>query len=143
MKRLRLSEGDLDRLQDDDGSLAEESAAHGYSDFERDFTDADSHDLVTAGGGWVEVKSTFARLENGNKGRFRLWESQHSGLVEKDRDSTAWYVFVLWEPGKEKGRMERHRPAEVGEWVRDRGGWNESGHESMGKQHKLPWEVVY
>jgi hypothetical protein len=143
MKRLSLSRGDLRRLSDDDGSLAEESAAAAYSSFNRDFRDADSHDLVTDGDGWVEVKSTFRRLESGAKGRFRLWESQHSDLVEKDNNGTAWYVFVLWNPDEQRGRMVREKPAEVGTKVRGRGGWNQSGHESMGKQHKLPWEVIF
>lgn len=143
MKRIDLSRGDLRRLSNDDGSLAEEFAASAYSGFERDFKDADTHDLVTGSDGWVEVKSTFRELENGAAGRFRLWENQHSKLTAKDRRGTAWYVFVLWDPDAGRGHLVRKNPADVGAILRGRGGWNRSGHASMGKQHKLPWSSLF
>jgi hypothetical protein len=143
MKTYNLSRGDMRRLQNDDGSLAEETAAAAYSAFERDFKDADTHDLVTSGDGWVEVKSAFRELENGNRGRFRLWESQHSALVRKDRRGTAWYVFVLWDVDNGTGYLTRQKPADIGRTLRGRGGWNRSGHASMGKQHKLPWALLF
>jgi len=143
MKTYNLSRGDMRRLQNDDGSLAEETAATAYSSFERDFQDADTHDLVTAGDGWVEVKSTFRRLESGAKGRFRLFENQHEPLVAKDRRDTAYYVFVLYDTDNGRAMLSRQKPADIGRTIRGRGGWNRSGHNSMGLQHKLPYETIF
>jgi hypothetical protein len=146
MKRYRLSRGEARRLQNDDGSLAEELAADEYAGFQRDFQDADWYDLTTTGGGYVECKSTFTRLESGAKGRFRLWKTQHEQLVEHDRDdgASAWYCFVLWNvDGRDiVARFVRKKPAEIGRSIGARGGWNESGH-TMGPQYKLPYAAVF
>lgn len=142
MKRRRLSRQDRARLNRDDGSLAEELVVEEYQAFTSDFTDADTHDLVTDSDGWVEVKSTFVELSNGAAGRFRLWKEQHEGLVRKDQDGTAWYVFVLYDPADGEARMTRRKPAAIGRSIGARGGWNRSGHPS-GKQYKLPWEAVF
>lgn len=144
MKRYTLSRGDRRRLQDDDGSLAEEIVAGEYDGFSRDFQDADWYDLVTDGGGYVEVKSTATRLSGGQKGRFRLWETQHERLVEHDRDGSAWYVFCLFDVGGREvtARMARRAPAEIGRSIGARGGFNRSGHQ-MGPQYKLPYAAVF
>jgi len=38
--------------------------------------------------------------------------------------------------------MKEQIPANIGNRIGARGGWNESGHD-MGKQHKLPYEAIF
>lgn len=55
----------------------------------------------------------------------------------------AWYAFVLLDLDDGVIRIQRRRPSTVTKIVNDRGGWNRSGHESKGKQHKLPFSEVF
>lgn len=92
-----------------------------------------------------EVKSTSSTVGDkyAGDGRFRLWESQTRSLIASDAQASAWYVFVLFDEDNGVLRMQRRRPSTVLEVVQERGGWNQSGHESMGRQHKLPWSEVF
>jgi len=148
MKRRYLSDGEKRRLQrGDGGDVAEELVAAEYDAFSRDFQDHPVYDLTGEGDDTVaQVKSTFEEIGDAYPapGRFRVWKNQHEELLERDRDGTAWYVFVLYAPdgGRDVlARMVRLAPATVGRRIGARGGWNESGHE-MGPQYKLPQEVV-
>jgi hypothetical protein len=64
--------------------------------------------------------------------RFRVWADQHRSLTAAEGQNAAWYVFVT-----ESGHR-RMRPSTVTAIIRERGGWNESGHERGSKQHKIP-----
>ncbi|RNJ25466.1 hypothetical protein Nmn1133_01340 [Halosegnis longus] len=147
MKRIYLSKGERRRLQrGEGGEVAEELVAHEYTDLSRDFRDHPTWDLNGASDDTVgQVKSTFEKIGESYPapGRFRVWKQQHESLLRKDRDDTAWYVFVLFAPdGRDVlARMVRLKPATVGRRIGARGGWNDSGHE-MGPQYKLPQEVV-
>lgn len=92
-----------------------------------------------------QVKSTSTQI--GDKypgsGRFRVFEGQTRSLIASDGQATAWYSFVLMDEGAGVLRVRRARPSTVNRWVQDRGGWNNSGHQSMGRQHKLPHSVVF
>jgi len=91
-----------------------------------------------------QVKSTSTTV--GEKypgdGRFRLWESQTESLARSDGQAVAWYTFVLLDESAGLLRLRRAKPSTVAGWVESRGGWNQSGH-PMGRQHKLPWSVVF
>jgi hypothetical protein len=93
----------------------------------------------------TEVKSTSTTV--GEKypgdGRFRLWEGQTRSLLSSDARGVAWYAFVLLDEDAGVLRIRRAEPSTVSGWVADRGGWNQSGHESQGRQHKLPYGVVF
>jgi hypothetical protein len=39
--------------------------------------------------------------------------------------------------------MQRRQPSTVLRLVNERGGWHRSGHGEMGRQHKLPIDVVF
>lgn len=92
-----------------------------------------------------EVKSTATSI--GQKypgdGRFRVWESQTRSLIASDANAVAWYAFVLLDENVGAIRIQRMKPSTVNSIVQERGGWNNSGHESMGKQHKIPWRRVF
>jgi hypothetical protein len=125
--------------------VAEEVAAemYGYETVpgDPDFFDVRHPERVTK----AEVKSTQTSI--GEKypaeGRFRVWEGQTRSLVASDARATAWYIFVLFDESAGMLRLRRMRPSTVSRIVDERGGWNESGHESMGRQHKIPIIEVF
>jgi len=86
-------------------------------------------------GAYYEVKSAQAGR------RFRLWRDQHRSLQGFDSQSTAWYAFVV--KTSRKRDIKRMKPQTVGRLVRDRGGWNSSGHSRDALQHKLPVNEVF
>jgi hypothetical protein len=142
MKRYRLTDGEMKRLQNDSGELAEEIAEGEYTGYGR-FHDSGPFDLAKESGAVAEVKSTATTLSNGAAGRFRLWKDQHEKLVRKDRNGSARYIFVLFDVSSRPvtARMVTREPAHIGNVIAGRGGWNQSGHQS-GKQHKLPFDTV-
>lgn len=144
MKQRQLSRNELDRLQrSGTGALAEEIAADLYADYST-FRDAGEFDLATEAGGIGETKSTLSELANGNKGRFRLFKPQHEALVRKDRSGSAFYVFLLFDISRKQpvAKVVRRNPADIGNVIAGRGGFNQSGHDS-GRQHKLPISSVF
>lgn len=91
----------------------------------------------------VKSTSTTVGQRYPGDGRFRLWESQTRSLIASDAQATAWYSFVLMDESAGVLRVRRARPSTVLSWVNDRAGWNKSGHDSQGRQHKLPHSVVF
>lgn len=141
MKRHTLSRSEMRNYQQDPGRTAERIVEGAYANLSRfgveDF-DLNSDERV------AEAKSTQTELSNGNAGRFRLWKEQHEKLLRADREGTARYVFVLVDVSGRplRARMVQKVPADVGNQIGARGGWNASGH-SKGRQHKLPIEAVF
>lgn len=142
-----LSRNQQERLQRSKsfGDVAEEIVAEEY-DLEGLSLDAEWWDLRhPSRPAKYEVKSTSTTV--GEKypgdGRFRVWESQTRSLLSSDARGVAWYVFVLMDEEAGVLRMRKAKPSTVSRWVRERGGWNKSGHESMGRQHKIPRWVVF
>lgn len=74
------------------------------------------YDGVGPSGTKYEVKSTNGR-------GFRVWRDQHRSLTSAP---SAWYVFVY------DGRIVKRRPSTVTRYVRDAGGWVDSGHDRLG-----------
>jgi hypothetical protein len=74
------------------------------------------YDGVGPTGTKYEVKSTNGR-------GFRVWRDQHRSLTSA---ASAWYVFVY------DGRIVKRRPSTVTRYVRDAGGWVDSGHDRLG-----------
>lgn len=91
-----------------------------------------------------EVKSTSRRIgdEYPADGRFRLWRAQLRSLIASDAGATAWVAFVLFDEDVGHATIQRRRPSTVWDVVDARGGWNESGHDDWGRQHKLPYDEV-
>jgi len=142
MKRYTLSRSERERdLRDDPGQLAERIAEGEYDGFSR--FRAEDFDLARESGAVAEVKSTAKRLSSGSKGRFRLFKPQHERLVRQDRDGSARYIFVLFDTSTRNvtARLVSRQPADIGNTIGARGGWNQSGH-SAGQQHKLPIDAV-
>lgn len=143
MKTVRLSRGQRRDLQGDTGEVAESIAAdkYGYNQFiTSDYFDAKREDT----GAIIEVKSCLSELASGQKGRFRVFEGQHKKLVRADRDGSAYYVFVLFDvSGQPTAKLIRKNPATVGRLVGARGGFYASGHNSKGKQHKIPISALF
>jgi hypothetical protein len=140
-----LSRGQQRRLQREASfaDVAEEIVAEEYG-LDGLGLDPDWWDLRTESGTKYQVKSTSTEIgeKYPGSGRFRVWQGQHRSLVASDAVGTAWYAFVLLDEDRGVLRIQRRRPSTVGRIVRERGGWNRSGHESQGRQHKLPWETV-
>jgi len=92
-----------------------------------------------------EVKSTATEIgeKYPGEGRFRIWEDQTQSLIASDANAVAWYAFVLLDENDGEIRIRRMKPSTVNGIIEERGGWNRSGHESMGKQHKIPWRDIY
>lgn len=84
-------------------------------------------------GAVYEVKSAQRDRE------FRLWEDQHRSLRASDNaGNTAYYAFVT-----DDGSTYRVRRVHtVSDVIRDRGGWNKSGHRRDARQLKIPVEVL-
>jgi hypothetical protein len=138
-----LSRGDRRKLQRQPSfdQLAERLVAREFG-LGLDDSDVEWYDLASDTGTKYEVKSTSREIRSG-PGRFRLFEGQTRSLLASDARGTAWYVFVLFDGEAGVLRMQRRRPSTVASTVRDRGGWNRSGHDSQGRQHKLPWSEVF
>lgn len=141
-----LSRGRQERLQRSKsfGDVAEELVGEWYDvDLARG---AEWFDLEHQGSGAkYQVKSTPSTIGGSypGAGRFRLWESQHRSLTASEGQGTAWYCFVLLHEGEGELWFRRMFPSTVTRRVRERGGWNRSGHKSYERQHKLPWTVVF
>jgi len=91
-----------------------------------------------------EVKSTSVRIGDDYPadGRFRLWRAQLRSLLSSDAQGTAWVAFVLFDEDAGVAHIQRRRPSTVWRIVRERGGWNDSGHDRYDEQHKLPFDAV-
>ena len=142
-----LSRHQQDRLQRRKafGELAEELVAEEYGithapDEERWY---DCRNENT--GAKTEVKSTSSTV--GDKypgtGRFRVWRAQHRSLVASDAAGVAWYAFVLLDEEDGVIRIRRAKPSTVTQWVRDRDGWNDAGHQTYSHQQKIPHTEVF
>lgn len=141
-----LSRGQQEKLQRSAAfdELAEELVAEEYG-LRGLSRDADWWDVRhPTSGAKFEVKSTSTSIGDRFEadGRFRVWKGQTRSLIASDAQGTAWYAFVLLDERDGVIRIQRRRPSTVQAIVDERGGWNESGHESMGPQHKLPIDEV-
>lgn len=138
----RLPRNQQQRVQGDAfDSLAEELVAEEYGVSE--FNDAEWYDCLDRDSGVkYEVKSTSTEIRSG-PGRFRLWKQQHRSMTTSEgQQSTAWYAFVLLDLEEGSIKIQRRKPSTVTRILNERGGWNQSGHESKGKQHKMPISAV-
>jgi len=144
-----LSRGQQEKLQRSAAfdELAEEIVAEAYDldglALDPDWWDLHAPDRDTK----HQVKSTSSTIGESypGDGRFRVWDGQTRSLINSDSSPghTAWYTFVLFDEDAGVFRIRRAKPSTVNRWVQERGGWNESGHDSMGRQYKLPNEVVF
>jgi hypothetical protein len=147
MKIHPISDSDIRKRFDDPGSVTEEAAAFEYG-YDR-FVDSDYYDARRDSGSVIEVKSTLPRIATAEDdsypaaGRFRLWKGQHEKLVRHDRRESAFYVFGVVDRGAAEIRMVRRDPADVGRTIGARGGWYTSGHDSQGRQYKLPIDAIF
>ena len=93
----------------------------------------------------TEVKSTIAEIGDAHEaaGRFRLRLDQLRSLLSSDAAGVAWIVFVLFDYDAGVVKLRRVKPSTVSAMVRDRGGWNDAGHQEFDKQHKLPIGEVF
>lgn len=141
MKRTRLTRKQSARLARNQSELAETLAAEAYG---FDTFGASNFDGVRDSGMVFEVKSTVTEYDNGARGRFRLFEDQHTELTRRDRTGAARYVFVLFDVSKRRPEalMVMKQPAKIGSRIGARGGWNQSGHPA-GRQNKLPYSVLF
>jgi hypothetical protein len=143
-----LSRGQQDKLQRGDAAfdeLAEEIVAEEYG-LEGESLDPEWWDLrhpsrTTK----YQVKSTQSTIgeDYPAAGRFRVWETQTRSLIASDAQATAWYAFVLFDDSNGSLRIRRMRPSTVNDLVQNLGGWGPSGHQSQGRQHKLPIGEVF
>lgn len=142
MKRVPAREIDNGQYQRDPGEYAENLVEYEYSGYLQSL--AENFDLANRNGSVLECKSAQSVLENGEDGRFRLFKSQHTRLVRKDRNGSAFYVFVLFDTSSRQisAKMKRMNPADVGRSIAARGGFYNAGHVA-GKEYKLPIEAVF
>ena len=143
MKRVPAREVDNSRYQSDPGKYAENLVEFEYEGYLRSL--ADNFDLANRNGSVLEVKSAQSVVGNsGEKGRFRLFESQHDRLVRRDRNGSAFYVFVVFDTSSRSisAKMKRANPADVGNTIGARGGWYNAGHKS-GKEYKMPIKAIF
>jgi hypothetical protein len=142
MKKVRLDRTESRRYQEDPGATAELLAEQNYQGYSRSL--AENFDLANENGSVLECKSAQSELANGEDGRFRLFKSQHERLTRKDRNGSAFYVFVLFDVEERPitARMKRMNPADIGRSIGSRGGWYNAGHVA-GKEYKLPIEAVF
>ncbi len=133
------------------GDLAEELVAEEYGLSTGSGSQGRYWDAVAPDKDRTEVKSTQTRVGAGQnaseteQGRFRLFRGQIEELVEYDErhDRDAFVAFVMFHEPDGVIYLTRLTPAEVLEIIEDEyGGWDESGHEEMGEQQKLPWDAV-
>jgi hypothetical protein len=138
-KRQRRQYGQGERAD-----VAEQLVAQVYGAAHRpdraDWYDVVDEDASTK----YEVKSTSVRIgdEYPADGRFRLWRAQLRSLIASDATATAWVAFVLFDEDAGTATIQRRRPSTVWAAVRERGGWNDSGHAEWGEQYKLPYDAV-
>lgn len=75
--------------------------------------------------------------------RFRVWEDQQNSLASAHGQNAAWVHFLIV---TDNGNVVDYRRVEaptVTKIVRERGGWNKSGHDRGQRQHKLPEGDVF
>lgn len=140
----------------DEGLFAELLAAEVY-DVRHDNSEAWYDCRNSNTGTKFEVRSTHKRIDNPDhevSGRFRMWEKPHRRLAgaQGAKGQTAYYVFVVFEGESSPSEtsqpvaMRRAKPSTVTRILSDRSddgtAWHRSGHESKGRQHKLPYEEV-
>lgn len=155
VSRRRLSKI-AKRANGDDGEFAERLAAEVF-DVRHDNSEAWYDARHPNTGTKYESKSTHRTIDNPDgevEGRFRLWESAHRRIAASEgaEDQTAYYVFVLFEGDSDPSTsaqpvaMRRMHPSTVTRILRERGdgdtAWSASGHDSKGRQYKLPWSEV-
>jgi len=97
-----------------------------------------------------EVKSTEKRHEiekgsnrqggKGEKGRFRLYESQHRSLVSSDNNNVAWYHFVLLDSNGNINDHRKMKPTSVTQLVEQ---WSKTSHKEINREYKLPYSKVF
>ena len=75
--------------------------------------------------------------------RFRIWQDNHRSLTASDGQGTAWYRFLVVSEGGNVLRETKMKPSTVTKMIRERGGWNRSGHARGSQQHKLPEKDVF
>lgn len=144
MRELSSDQKDMLRAGDT-AELAEELAAEEYDLLHRP-DEAEWYDCRhPRSNAKTETKSTIAEI--GDKypaaGRFRLRLDQLRSLLSSDASGVAWIVFVVFDYDAGVIRLRRAKPSTVSGWVRERGGWNEAGHQEFEKQHKLPITEVF
>ena len=145
LQRNRITTDENDITTQEKAAVLEEVAArvYGYNSTRS----ASWYDARRESGAVIEVKS--AQEKEGSKypaaGRFRLWREQHSKLVSYDRESSAFYVFVVLDESENPpiAELVRKNPADVGRLIAARGGFGPSGHASRGEQYKLPISAVF
>lgn len=120
-------------MSENDGKAAEELAKRKFDLVEANVEWCDLTNPRT--GARYEVKSAQRRHDDGEPGRFRLWEDQHRSLMAAESGGVAaWYVFVT----DDGATYTRRSVTQVGQVVNDRGGWNKSGHARGSRQKKVP-----
>lgn len=145
-----------ERANGDDGLFAELLVAEVFDvrhDNSKAWYDARHPDTGTK----YESRSTHRAIDNPDReatGRFRMWEDAHRRLAgaEGAEGQTAYYVFVLFAGDSDPTQssqpvaMRRMHPSTVTRVLRERSddgtAWHQSGHQSKGRQHKLPWPEV-
>ena len=75
--------------------------------------------------------------------RFRIWEDNHRSLTASDGQNVAWYDFLVVTMDDRVVEGRRMKPSTVTQIVRDRGGWNTSGHARGSRQHKIPVGEIF
>jgi|GEM_PF-2184495 hypothetical protein len=75
--------------------------------------------------------------------RFRIWEDNHRSLTTADGQNAAWYHFLVVTDGGNVIEERRMKATTVTKLVRERGGWNESGHERGSRQLKIPESEIF
>ena len=144
MRFRSLSRGQRRKLEKDAAELAEELAAEQYGVIHRSDREEWYDAVDTDTGAKYEVKSATREIgdEYPARGRFRVRRDQTRSLLSSDARGTAWYVFVLIDDPEGVIRFRRMRPSTVSSIVRERGGWNQAGHEEFEEQMKLPISAV-
>ena len=142
VKRIRLDRTESRRYQEDPGGTAELLAEQEYDPYSRSL--AENFDLATKSGYVGEVKSAQSVYPSGEKGRFRLFKTQHERLLQADRDLFADYFFLVFDVQERPltARLKRMNPADVGYTIGARGGWYNAGHVA-GKEYKMPIEAIF
>jgi len=103
------------------------------------------HHVNQQGEGWYDAVDPFSREKYQIKSakperRFRLWEDQHRSLSASAAQlGAAYYIFMT-----DNRPLLKVKSTKVTEWINERGGWNDAGHEIRdGRQLKIPVQWVY
>lgn len=146
----------VERAGDDEGLFAELLTAEVF-DVRHDNSKAWYDCRHPSTGTKYESRSTHRQIDNPSgevDGRYRMWEDAHRRLAgaEGAEGQTAYYVFVLFGGDSDPSEssqpiaMRRMHPSTVTRILRERSddgaAWHQSGHDSKGRQHKLPWDEV-